>query len=496
MRRRAFLRRSALAAGAASLPLQALFTRTARAQASPFGPLVPDPEGVLDLPEGFTYAVLERAGDTMDDGLRVPGRPDGMGAFMGSDGLVVLMRNHENSRGGGPGARPPETYREADGYEGGVSRLVVDPADYSRVSSNLVLLGTARNCAGGVFPGAWMSCEENMDDGHGYVFRCPIDATSILPPERIDGYGRFNHEAAAFDPATSIAYLTEDRGDSCFYRFVPDDASDPYGAGELQALKIVGRDRLDLGDESLGTTLDVEWVGLTDPTPATDTLRDEAQALGAAIFQRGEGIDFAGGHVFICTTRGGPSGRGQIFALDPTASTITVVGASPAGSVLDSPDNIVVAPWGDVIMAEDPGGTPYVRGLTPTGEIYDFARNALSDSEFAGVTFSPLGDALFVNIQTNGLTLVVTGPFPETPGPDPDAGVDEDGGVTLDAGGRDGGVTLDAGGATTDAGGGPEDEAGGCGCSAPGAGASSGGAALAAAALGLAVVRRSDSDEN
>ena len=130
--RRKFLRGSVLAAGAASVPFQALFTRTARAQESPFGPLVSDPDGVLDLPAGFSYAILEHVGDPMDDGLQVPGRPDGMGAFMADDGLVVLMRNHENSRGGGPGARPPETYREGDGFEGGVSRLVVDPSDERR----------------------------------------------------------------------------------------------------------------------------------------------------------------------------------------------------------------------------------------------------------------------------------------------------------------------------------------------------------------------------
>lgn len=488
--RRKFLRGSVLAAGAASVPFQALFTRTARAQESPFGPLVSDPDGVLDLPAGFSYAILEHVGDPMDDGLQVPGRPDGMGAFMADDGLVVLMRNHENSRGGGPGARPPETYREGDGFEGGVSRLVVDPSDYTRVSSNLVLLGTARNCAGGVFPGAWMSCEESTEDGHGYVFRCPIDATSIRMPERIDAYGRFNHEAAAYDPSTAIAYLTEDRGDSCFYRFVPDDASAPYGAGELQALKVVGADRLDTGDERLGAVLDVEWVGLTDPTPSGDTLRDEAQAAGAAIFQRGEGIDFADGQVFICTTRGGPSGRGQIFMLDPEASTLTVVGESPAGSVLDSPDNIVVAPWGDVIMAEDPGGQPYLRGLTRSGEIYDFARNARSSSELAGVTFSPYGDALFVNMQVDGLTLVITGPFPSVT-PPTDGGVDLDAGVTPTA---DGGAGGDAG-SLVDAGA-PTDEDGGCGCSAPGAGArDSLGALTGAAILGAAAVRRRGDDD-
>ena len=64
-----------------------------------FGPLVPDPGGILDLPKGFSYRVLSRAGELMDDGLRLPGAADGMAAFPGPEGRVVLVRNHELSPG-------------------------------------------------------------------------------------------------------------------------------------------------------------------------------------------------------------------------------------------------------------------------------------------------------------------------------------------------------------------------------------------------------------
>src|SRR5262245_48392007 len=92
--RRDFLRTTALAAAAASLPISLVFTR--RAMSSPLGPLRPDPKGILDLPEGFSYRILERAMDPMDDGYRVPGRPDGTACFPGPGGTLVLMRNHEN----------------------------------------------------------------------------------------------------------------------------------------------------------------------------------------------------------------------------------------------------------------------------------------------------------------------------------------------------------------------------------------------------------------
>jgi hypothetical protein len=86
---------------------------------------------------------------------------------------------------------------------------------------------------------------------------------------------------------------------------------------------------------------------------------------------------------------------------------------SPHESVLDCPDNITVAPWGDVYMAEDGAGEQYIRGLTPGGKIFEVGRNAASKGEFAGVCFAPDGKTLFFNMQVDGLTLAVSGPFEE-----------------------------------------------------------------------------------
>ncbi|MDV7397936.1 DUF839 domain-containing protein, partial [Arthrospira platensis SPKY1] len=107
--------------------------------AAGYGALVPDPEGILDLPPGFTYAIVDQRGDLMDDGYRVPGRPDAMGAFAGPGGAVILMRNHENSPGDlqngpyGPGQEPPpEAYDPL--AMGGVTRVVLDGQSYARLS--------------------------------------------------------------------------------------------------------------------------------------------------------------------------------------------------------------------------------------------------------------------------------------------------------------------------------------------------------------------------
>ena len=80
---------------------------------------------------------------------------------------------------------------------------------------------------------------------------------------------------------------------------------------------------------------------------------------------------------------------------------------------MDHPDTITVAPHGDVIFAED-DYTPdanFLRGMTPTGELYTLARNAMNPGELAGPCFSPDGRVLFVNIYVPGLTLAITGPF-------------------------------------------------------------------------------------
>ncbi|MEX1241945.1 MAG: alkaline phosphatase PhoX, partial [Cyclobacteriaceae bacterium] len=68
------------------------------ASAAPgYGPLLPDPAGIINLPKGFTYKIISKKGDLMDDGLFLPGAPDGMATFAGKNGRVIVVRNHENS---------------------------------------------------------------------------------------------------------------------------------------------------------------------------------------------------------------------------------------------------------------------------------------------------------------------------------------------------------------------------------------------------------------
>ena len=80
-------------------------------------------------------------------------------------------------------------------------------------------------------------------------------------------------------------------------------------------------------------------------------------------------------------------------------------------AVIDRADNLTVAPWGDLVLCEDGPGEQFLSGITPKGGFYKIARNAVSNSEFAGATFSPDSTTLFVNIKRQGLTLAITGPW-------------------------------------------------------------------------------------
>ncbi|MGY8777545.1 MAG: alkaline phosphatase PhoX [Longimicrobiales bacterium] len=60
-----------------------------------FGPLRDDPEGIIALPDGFSYRIVSRSREMMSDGFYVPARHDGMATFPGPDGMTLLVRNHE-----------------------------------------------------------------------------------------------------------------------------------------------------------------------------------------------------------------------------------------------------------------------------------------------------------------------------------------------------------------------------------------------------------------
>ena len=456
---------SAAAAGFAGLRLLTAGPANAQQMVIGYGPLVPDPARLLDLPNGFSYRILSREGEAMSDGLLTPAAFDGMAAFpvRGSRSQVALVRNHEMwpnlTEGGAFGARHELLSRvprtkvfdfAADGAPklGGTSTLIWDSRSQRVVSSHLSLAGTCGNCAGGPTPwGSWLSCEETIEKdpplvsrAHGWVFEVPSSARGLVDPVPLTAMGRFVHEAAIVDPATGIVYLTEDRPDSLLYRFLPNVRGQLHRGGRLQALGLVdGRER-DLrnwpADGSrfagqgmvlpVGASAATRWIDMDGVDSPDGDLKDRGFANGALRFARGEGMTLSRRgrqtELYVCCTMGGPKRLGQVWRYVPSHFEGQANEASARGRLhlfvesedadrLKNCDNVTVAPWGGLILCEDgPDNQPqYLRGVTPDGQLYNLAAN--SNSEFAGATFSPDGGTLFVNIQSPGITFAVSGPW-------------------------------------------------------------------------------------
>lgn len=422
-----------------------------------FGPLMQNPGDILALPEGFTHKVISRHGDIMSDGLISPGYHDGMGAFPLNDDRVLLIRNHEIS----PGPQKTSPFGPQNEHIGKVSKeKIYDYAKGQRTCLGgttsfiyneksgvveleyLSLVGTVRNCAGGMTPwNSWITCEETelrtgglngaIERDHGYNFEVPVSQTIMLTePVPIKAMGRFVHEAVAVHPQLGIVYQTEDSDTGVFYRYLPNVKEKLHQGGRLQCLALKGWKSADTRNWVTLTTdrfpqkksFDVEWIDIDDVESPDSDLRLRGYARGAARFARGEGIWYGKKELFFACTSGGMKGTGQIFRYVPSKHEGQPREKDSPGklelflepndtSIFQNCDNLTVAPWGDVVICEDKAD-PRIIGVTPKGKTYVIAKNiGYRTSEFAGPVFSPSGNTLFVNIQSPGVTLAITGPW-------------------------------------------------------------------------------------
>lgn len=412
---------------------------------------------ILSLPTGFDVKVISRTGDLMSDGFFTPGAFDGMGVFKFKKDRIIMIRNHELSPGSvelGPFGKKNELlkkFNKPDVYDfgkgkqicyGGTTTLVYNEISQKVELDYLSLTGTIRNCAGGITPwNSWITCEETsslkgaengmLEKDHGYNFEVfASDKIRLTAPVPIKAMGRFIHEAVTVHPEKGIVYQTEDTGDSLFYRYLPEKPGDLHKGGRLQCLAITEWNGADTRNWT-GLTTDqfpqkkkfkVHWIDLDNVDAPENDLRIRGYQNGAARFSRGEGIWYGTGELFFACTDGGHNRNGQIFRYIPSEfEGQPLEKESPAQLELfieshdidtfQNCDNLTIAPWGDVIICEDKADARII-GITPQGHSYIIAKNVgYRKSEFAGPVFSPSGNTLFVNIQTPGLTLAITGPW-------------------------------------------------------------------------------------
>ncbi|MFH9429075.1 alkaline phosphatase PhoX [Streptomyces sp. NPDC017615] len=414
-----------------------------------YGPLVPDPDGVLALPAGFSYRVVTYSGRTrLESGESTPSNHDGTAAFAGPRGAVLLVNNHELK---GPRADWEHPVPLTEG-------LVYDPAAAGgctvvevrrdRVAEWVGIAGTSTNCAGGSTPwGTWLTCEETEDRAgqngmtkdHGYVFEVdPADRRANRAPKPLKALGRYAHEAVVVDPKRGHLFLTEDASgpNGLFYRWTPPEgfhhgrgrlrtlADD---AGVLQAFRCFdsgGRFVDDLSRATrTGTVYGVDWADVPDRDARTVAVRKQFADGQVTRARKLEGMWWGDGGVYVVSSYAREESPvqhdGQVWFYDPRRRTLTLKVLLGTGGTLDGPDNITVSPYGGLVIAEDGEGAQHLFGATDSGRTYPIARNELNIgteaapeySEFTGVTFSPDGHTLFANIQQPGIMLAITGPW-------------------------------------------------------------------------------------
>lgn len=474
--RRRFLG-SGIAAWAGAVTSGTLFARAVEAaggKAKGYGPVVADPNGLLELPEGFDYVVLASAlPDTgragrLGNGDPAPLRCDGMAAFPGLAEVTVLVRNHALDPGAEPGVDPRRRRPYDPDVSGGTTTLWVDE-ERRVVRSFPSLSGTGGNGGGGATPwGTWLSCEAGVsmpgpaDDAnydrtpavskpHGYVFEVDARAEGLVDPVPIRAMGRFRHGAAAADPATGFVYLTEDRDDGLLYRYRPNVLSegerkpdemrpgDLARGGALEALRIVDHPAAltrNWNDDSPlrpSRRYPVDWVRIAETDPESDVERDETDPetdplkrrgrtarsaaraqgfrLGAAQFARGAGMVYQRGAVYFSAAGGGASRSGQLWKLDLLRNEIAMWSEPDDRALLDAPGNLGAAHWGDLLACES--GKSYNRlvGVTGSRRYYPIARCPVEANGLAGACFSPDGRTLFVNTMEPGVTFAIRGPW-------------------------------------------------------------------------------------
>jgi secreted PhoX family phosphatase len=369
------------------------------------GPLQAPDENGLMLPAGFQSRVIATANRRVGNTLRLwHTDPDGGATYPTDDGGWIYVSNREF-------------------LPGGVNAIRFDPNGEIIDAYNILNgLLTRINCAGGVTPwGTWMSCEEY---DLGIVWECDPYGREAAQARR--ALGTFSHEAIAVDPATNIIYETEDQSDGRFYRFIPDSPNvggrPDLSSGTLQAMRVlIDEDTLNSSNKAVTSVpFAVDWLDVPNPNPVLGGVLvgtpTRQQLPESTRFRGGEGIWYHQGIIYFTTK----SDR-RVWAHDIAAQTVKVIYDDDwfEDPILDSVDNIVVTPGGDVVVVEDKTGEQDVVAIAPDGGIIHMVRQTgHPNSELTGPAFSPDGRHFYFSSQRGatasgpgigGVTYCVTG---------------------------------------------------------------------------------------
>ena len=470
----------------------------------PFRPIRPSTADDLVLPRGYRYDLLRVYGDEIAAGQPFGYNAD-FTAYMPIDWLEggqsstdgLLWVNHEyvnpllmyGYSGGNKNAEQIRIERTAVGgsifrvqrqkngrwsfvadshnrrVTGYTKCLLTGPAAGSQgVGGAVEVFGSVGNCSGGVTPwGTVLTCEENVDE-YGAPVTVPFGSgwdTSYIKEHQgwvteIDPYnpghtplkrtamGRFRHENVAIRLSKTnrvVAYMGDDKADSCVYKFVSDGSYDPKNREANMRLLETGK--LYAADFQNGKWLLLDYATqralqtAKQPNGAplfanqADVLLDAraaALALRATPVDRPEDLEVhpLTGHVYIALTNNSAHGNfhGQIVRLmeannDPESTDFMweFFAVVVPQSGFSSPDNLAFDPYGNLWMVTDISTNRIAKGIYSfqgnnamfffategpnAGKAMQFASGP-NESELTGPYWTPDGTTMFLSIQHPG----------------------------------------------------------------------------------------------
>jgi len=296
--------------------------------------------------------------------------------------------------------------------ETGVSRVLARRADWERFDGiawtpwGTLLAAEEASPAGQRdpdFPGSLSGLVYEIDPATGGVHARPALGSKAHEGMRFDAQGNF--------------YGISERAPGYIYKFVPARRGD-LSSGRMYVMKIV----LDLGDR----TGWAEWVEL-DQAQVEANADIAADAVGATAYSRPEDVETGASTgndrrgqrmLYVAIT-----GEDRVLAIDLQAGTGQRAGqvfvsdyvkeGVNAPADFDLPDNLALDQEGNLLIAEDPGGSApsktkgddvWLARFDPASQgrsqpIVRFFSITDCNAEPTGIYFSKSGRSLFVNIQ-------------------------------------------------------------------------------------------------